>query len=319
MGENIVQSRHRGVVLGLEHFESFEKNSILQDLLSDPTYTERITGLWLPKNILDHDDEADIYAQVANGARAQYEGKIKALDSKGTKKFPTFRLFCDTSSSGGPDDTLEHINTLMHKFPAEHMTFTVTPSAFAEVIESLQVYSDVFNEEHRGGRYQRSVDFLLATAYPENDLVNLEKFTKMNASEYTKHVSQLAEEYDLAGVVGSADLAAHTIVGQYYLALGVCVNGSVGYDVMPKLTKKKYTLYKRLTSPETTYRYATNTEAHVGRTLFDTGNGEFMFPRNVGNERLPEVLELVKSNLAKLFMRLDNLPEPEKLHDAENG
>jgi hypothetical protein len=185
------------------------------------------------------------------------------------------------------------------------MTFTVSLSAFAEVIEATKKLKE-YEYEKNGN----NIDFLLATAYPENDVDKIRKFTKMDVDEYTHHISELADDYEMAGVVGAGDLAQYTRVGQYFLALGVCVNGAKDYRV--KTDPWGAENFKRMVSPEDTFRFATDTEVQLSRTLFDNGDGTFLFPSEgtLTREREEKILNLVKNNFMSVVQRLSNLPPP---------
>jgi hypothetical protein len=298
------ESRHKGVVIATDHFvDRSGEMSVLSHVLSDKRLSDRVTGLWVPKSIIDDDNCASTISQVAQGAPTQFSMRYSSPD-----KVPNFRLIYDTSSSGGVPDTLEHLKHITHYYPAPHMTFTVNVSAFAEVLDATEKF-----RKHEYEKHGRAVDFLLATAYPENDLHRLRQFTKMDADEYTSHVSDLANEYEMAGVVGAGDLARFTIVGQYFLALGVCINGAEDYTVETKPWGAK--VKKRMFTPEQTYQYATNTEVQLSRTLFDDGHGNLEFPNSQKQtpETLDRISELVKSNFFSVVDRLDNLLEPTPL------
>jgi hypothetical protein len=295
-----LEYRHKGIVVATDHFVGKDKETkLLVEFLSDDEIAKNVTGLWVPKNAIDDDNRAGCISQISRGSRAQY-----GHERVNQGKTPNFRLIYDTSSSGGVADTLEHLSNVVHHYSAPHMTFTVSLSAFAEVIEATEKFR-TYEYEKNGTK----VDFLLATAYPENDLSKIKKFTKMGPDEYTAHVSELAHDYELAGVVGAGDLAQYTRVGQYFLALGVCANGAVDYEVETKPWGAMNN--KRLVSPEDTYRYATDTEVQLSRTLFDNGDGTFLFPNddNFNPEKERAILSLVKNNFLSVVQRLDELPE----------
>jgi hypothetical protein len=298
-----IEAKHKGIVIATDHFIGQNGEIVLlPEFLANPDVNKHVSGLWVPKSIIDDDLIISGISQVAQGAPARFDKrKMEGLEP------PTFRLIYDTSSSGGVPDTLMHLRHIVHYYSAPHMTFTVSLGAFAEVVDATQKYRDY--EKRVNGR---NIDFLLATAYPENDLEKLKKFTNMDAEEYKAHVSELAEEFELAGVVGAGGLARYTKVGQYYMALGVCDNGADDYTVEVEPWKVK--VKKRMISPEETYRYATNTEVQLSRTLFDDGNGNFLYP-NFGNHPAHNlnVLSLVTTNFQSVVDRLESLPDPEQL------
>jgi hypothetical protein len=299
-----IEARHKGVVIATDHFvDPVDDITILPEFLIDPEVKPHVTGLWVPKSTIDDDYRARIISQIAQGAPTQFYQNDYNNDN-----VPKFRLIYDTSSSGGVPDTLDHLKHIVHYYSAPHMTFTISLSAFAEVVEATEKFRTYEYEENG-----RIIDFLLATAYPENDYQKLRRFTKMDVDEYTAHVSTLAAEYELAGVVGSGGLARYTRVGQYFCALGVCVNGAVDYTVVtePWGTEIK----KQLVTPEDTFRFATNTEVQLSRTLFDDGSGNIDYPNR--SQESPEtkrrISALIKGNFLSVIERMKKLPEPESI------
>lgn len=295
-------SRHKTAVVGVEHFRNGNDEVVLlNEFIRDPEIIDNVPALWVPKDVLDDRDRATHISQIASSAPEYTNAKGYKKDRK------TFELIFDTSSSGGVDATLEHIDYIASHHPAPKMTFCINPSAYSETFTALQKYRE--NKK----RKDIDISFLLAAPYPENDIEKVEKLEGESIEEYVGRLSLNAERYGM-GMVGAADLAKYTLVGQPYVALGICVNGAVDYEVTNQLVPD-FSYIKRLTSPEDTYEYATNTAAHVGRTLFDKGNNKFLFPYE---DTAPheDVLTLVKHNFLKLIGCLNELPPAKELPEG---
>lgn len=300
-----IEAQNKGIVLGVDHFVNSENSLVfLPELLVDPEIAPHITGLWVPKSQLDNTFVADEVSRIAVGSSQKFNSKM--LGDGNTP--PLTRAIFDTSSSGGVQDTLGHMAHILDKYPAQYSTFTLSLSAFAEVIEAAQEFAINRDGKKIGGK-DRKIDFLLATAYPENDLEKLEEFTDMTPAEYTMHVSRIAAKYGMAGVVGAGDLAQHTLVGQPFLALGVSVAEETSCVVDTKYENVEQ--LKRLTNPEVTFRYATATEVQMGRSAFLDETGEVLsMSENETPEKKAKLSEIVKGNIITMIGRLTNLPKP---------
>lgn len=294
--------RNHGIVIGTDHFLHFEgERFLLGEVLRDADVRQHVTGLWVPRHVIDDDNLASQISSIAMGTGLLDYNSVLNKDKDGPSDVPKFRMIVDTSSSGGIDDILKHIEHIRETYPAPKMSFTVNIAAYVEGITALQ-------EEYA---HNKDVDFLLAGVYPENSPESILRSTKMTEKEYTSHLSELARELGMAGVVGYGGLARYTQVGQYYLAMGVRRGGSEQHVRYKNNHGRE--IVKRTASLDDTYQQATDTEILLSRDLFPK-RFEDSTPESTQSSRegYIELASLIKNNIKLTADRLRLVPEPHK-------
>lgn len=326
MAETLVPV-NRGIVIAVDHFVEYKSDDgfLLAKVMRDPLVEENVNGLWVPRSIIDDHFAMEGLLNVARGRNFSH------ADGSVLKESKPLRVIYDTSSSGGTGDIRDHVKNIIQTYPAPHMTFTLSISAGEEGITSMR---DLY-------AHRTDVDFILQGVYPEQPLGSTQRLytigdrEPVTEEELSEHFSNLVDMYELLGVAGFGRLARCTRVGQYYLALGVCIGKAEDYisvigqkltqkvsiqegqgENLPKSVQDEYDredikVVKRMCSPEETFEYATDTEVAVGRTVFEH-NGDLWLPNSLKGDRnkLKMLPGIVVGNIHKLINRLDALPEP---------
>lgn len=302
-----LKPRNHGIVIATDHFTMFEgESSLLSEVLRDPEVRQHVNGLWVPRHVLVDDIRSSEISHISFGVGLT-DYKLNSNNSEDTEVTPKFRLIYDTSASNSVEDSIQHIEGIISKYPGPEMIFTLSPNLLGDGIRFLNQYFE--------GR--KNVNFLLTGVYPEHKSDDVFEATNMSEEEYTKHISKLADKFGMAGVVGFGGLARYTRVGQYYLGMGVCAAKAEDYvkefEVIDREgILKVIEIVKRMTSPENTYEHAQNTEINLGRTLFTDSNGKILLPdaEEFNAEQYKALIPIVKASIFDVANRLATLPEP---------
>ncbi len=292
----MIEARGNMIVVGVEPFlseDTFDcpEGSLLKNLLSDVEIHEQVSGLWVPKHILDNPRLGSVVSSLAIGAPNIY--------GYGGDN-PTYRVYDDESLSGGVDDTIEHIKSRGDNYPSLHTTYSVSESGYTELFKALDV--------HAGSTTGYELDFMMATLYPENcPEAYLEDYGR-TAEECTEKCSELAQNYEgFVGVVGAADLMPSVPTGLEFLALGVEIEvddlGSLATqdkrDAVSEQNSDEVRVFKRRTPMEDFAKTIGNRQ-NVAVVL-----GSELMKGGVSQMGLDQQAEEVKKRIARAYRAIN--------------
>lgn len=265
------------LVFAAEYFPVLDRQSpILKAIMTDPDIGPHVSGLWLPRHMLHDLDRSSPFENIARGQNLE---PYNPLTGNPPVENPPF-LIIDTSASGGDPDIASDLERTFRAHSAKTTIFTVEPTVDADTIKTIK----------KAFEAGKDIRFLISGVYPERSPEAVLASYLQSEDAVTANHSKLVDDFDILGVAAVGELAKHTRIGQFFLAMGVTHDG-INY-------KGRDGKLKRACTPEVALQSASNTHLLIGRALA-RGISETEM-----NNYDDSVLDRIKRNLKEIIDRM---------------